>query len=139
MACDRGNQYRKRTVDIPIRGGGKCPKVKSSHRYQMQDCNTHPCVGDEICIAHQDLILNVDGSGSVNAESWSLVKNFTGELLKRYKSVYYGAGAVSIGVVLFGNGVIEEDGTISKAVLVSELTDVLDPVREGVAGMEKQK
>merc|ERR1719240_2600149 len=139
MACDSGNQYRSRSVDVPIRGGGKCPKVKSSHRFEVQDCNTHECVGDEICIAHQDLIINVDGSGSVNTESWALVKNFTGELLKRYKSVYYGDGAVSVGVVLFGNGVIEDDGTISKAVLVSELSDVLAPVREAVAAMEHQK
>jgi hypothetical protein len=105
----------------------------------MQDCNVHACVGDEICIAQQDLIINVDGSGSVNAESWNLVKNYTGELLKRYKAEYFGAGAMSIGVVLFGNGVIEEDGTISKAVLVSELVDVLEPVREAVGGMAHQK
>merc|ERR1719393_1152487 len=139
MACDRGNQYRVRKVDIPIRGGGKCPKPKSSHRYEMQDCNTHACIGDEICIANQDLILNVDGSGSVNAENWLLVKNFTGELLKRYQSKYYGDEAVSIGVVLFGNGVIEEDGTISKAVLVSELANDMAPAKEAVAAMAHQK
>jgi hypothetical protein len=75
----------------------------------------------------------------VNAESWNLVKNFTGELLKRYRAVYYGDGAVSIGVVLFGNGAIDEDGTISKAVLVNELVDELAPVREAVAAMAHQK
>merc|ERR1719160_947258 len=139
MACNRGNQYRVRKVDIPIRGGGKCPKPMSSHRHEMQDCNTHECIGDEICIALQDLIINVDGSGSVNEESWSLVKNFTGELLKRYKGVYYGDEAVRIGVTLFGNGVIESDGTISKAVLVSELADDLAAVKTAVAGMAHQK
>jgi hypothetical protein len=75
----------------------------------------------------------------VNTESWNLVKNYTGELLKRYRAVYYGDGAVNIGVVLFGNGVIEEDGTISKAVLVSELDDDLAAVRTAAAGMAHQR
>jgi len=105
----------------------------------MQDCNTHECVGDEICIAHQDLIINVDGSGSVNTESWALVKNFTGQLLKRYKSVYYGDQAVHIGLVLFGNGAIEEDGSISKAILVTELGKEMEAVKTAAAGMEHQR
>jgi len=139
MACDRGNQYRVRKVDIPIRGGGKCPKPKSSHRYEMQDCNAHACIGDEICIANQDLILNIDGSGSVNAENWLLITNFTGELLKRYQATYYHAPAVRLGVTLYGNGVIEADGTISKAILVSELVGseegAFAAVKEAVAKM----
>jgi hypothetical protein len=139
MACDGGDQKRVRNVDVPIRGGGKCPKRTSSRREEYQDCNTHACVGDEICIAKQDLILNIDGSGSVNEESWGYVKNFTGELLKRYRSVYYGDGAVNIGVSLFGNGVIETDGTISKAVLVSELVADIAAVKTAVAGMAHQK
>jgi len=108
-----------------------------------QDCNTHDCIGDEICIANQDLIVNVDGSGSVNAESWNLLKNFTGELLKRYQAEYFGAEAVRIGVALFGNGMIEDDGTISKAILVSELVGseagAFAAVKEAVAGMAHQK
>jgi hypothetical protein len=126
MACDTGNQYRVRKVDVPIRGEGKCPKPKSHFRYEMQDCNPMACVGDEICTAQQDLIISVDGSGSVSVESWDLVKNFTGEMLKRYKSQYFGLGAVSIGVIQFGNGVIEHDektgqAVISKALMVSDL------------------
>jgi hypothetical protein len=139
MACDNGNQYRKRTVDIPIRGNGKCPKPKSSHRLEDQSCNTHACVGDEICIARQDLVISVDGSGSVNQESWNLVVNFTGQLVKRYKAVYNYDDKMQIGVTLFGNGVIESDGTISKAILTKELTDDLGAVATKVAGMEHQK
>jgi hypothetical protein len=105
----------------------------------MQDCNTHECIGDEICIANQDLIISVDGSGSVNQENWNLVKNFTGELLKRYESKYYGDAAMRIGAVLFGNGVIEEDGTISKAVLLSELVEDMAAVKTAVADMAHQK
>jgi hypothetical protein len=139
MACSRGNQYRVRKVDIPIRGGGKCPKPKSSRRYELQDCNTHECIGDEICIAEQDLIINVDGSGSVNEENWKLVVNFTGELLKRYQDKYYGDAAMRVGVTLFGNGAIESSGEISKAILVNELSKDLATVRTEAAKMAHQK
>jgi len=98
-------------------------------------CNTMPCVGDEICIAQQDLILNIDASGSLNDEAWKLMKNFTAELLKRYRSTYYGQDQTHIGAVEFGNGAIEEDGTISKAKLISELTDTISSVETAVAGM----
>jgi len=105
----------------------------------MQDCNTHECVGDEVCIAEQDLIMNVDGSGSVNEENWKLIVNFTGELLKRYQDKYYGDAAMQIGIGLFGNGAIETDGTISKAILVHELSADLATVRTEAAAMAHQK
>jgi len=43
-----------------------------------------------------------------------------------------------VGIVLFGNGAIEEDGTISKAIVISELTGDLPAVEKAVAGMERQ-
>merc|ERR1719463_268247 len=63
VACGGGFQERWRRVRIPIRGNGKCPKSKSRIRYGIKDCNVHECVGDEICIAKQDLVLAIDGSG----------------------------------------------------------------------------
>jgi len=43
---------------------------------------------------------------------------------------------VQTGVVEFGNGVVQPDGTISKAELVSELTDNFASVSTAVAGMK---
>ena len=51
MACGGGIQERVRKVDIPIRANGKCPGPKHPDRFEMQQCNTQDCVGDEICIA----------------------------------------------------------------------------------------
>merc|ERR1719335_1784205 len=65
VACAGGFSERWRRVIIPIRGNGKCPKPKSRIRYGLKKCNTHPCIGDEVCIAKQDLILSVDSSGSL--------------------------------------------------------------------------
>jgi uncharacterized protein YegL len=128
-----------RKVDIPIRGEGRCPKALSSTRYQPQNCNTHQCTGDEICVAKQDLVIAVDGSGSIQAEGFKLLKNFTGELLKRYKVEYYGETTVQVGLIVFGNGEIQDDGSISKAVMLRELTTDLVATREAAAAMEHQK
>jgi hypothetical protein len=139
MACGGGNQARVRRVEIPIRGEGKCPTPKSATRLQNQECNAHECTGDEICIAKQDLIIAVDGSGSMKADGFKLVRNFTGELLKRYTTEYYAETTMQIGLVLFGNGVIEDDGSISKATLLRELTTDMAATKVAAAEMNHQK
>jgi uncharacterized protein YegL len=96
-------------------------------------------VGDEICVAQQDLVIAVDGSGSMKAGGFKLVKNFTGELLKRYKVEWHAETAMQIGLVLFGNGAIEEDGSISKATLLRELTTDLAATKDAAEAMEHQK
>jgi hypothetical protein len=63
------------------------------------------------------------GSGLVDAQSCEVgpVQYCDGQLLNRYLSAYYCDRAVSIGVGLYGRGVIESDGAICKVVPVSEL------------------
>ena len=41
------------------------PKGSSKIRYGLKKCNTHVGNGDEVCIAKQDLILAIVGSGSL--------------------------------------------------------------------------
>jgi hypothetical protein len=96
-------------------------------------------VGDERCVAKQDLVIAVDGSGSVHADGFKLVKNFTGELLRRYKVEWHAEVAMQIGLVVFGNGAIEDDGSISKAVLLRELSTDLQATKDAAAAMEHQK
>jgi hypothetical protein len=67
------------------------------------------------------------------------VTNFTGELLKRYKVEYHAETTMQIGLIVFGNGVIEDDGSISKAVLLRELSTDLTATREAAAAMQHQK
>ena len=54
MACDGGITERFRHVLAPTRGRGRCPTEKSWERFDDKSCNSHACVGDEICIAHRD-------------------------------------------------------------------------------------
>jgi len=140
MACGGGFHERFRHVVIPTRGFGKCPKETSRFRYGKGTCNEQECVGDEICIANQDLVVAVDGSGSLRAAGFDILKKFVKKLLARYQTEYFGSEAVKIGIVLFGNGVIMPDGkTVSPAILSQPLTFDMDAVVTTVADLPFKK
>jgi len=140
VACGTGFQNRAKHVLIPTRGFGKCPKEDGPERAAQQECNTQPCVGDEICIANQDLIIAIDGSGSVREDGFAILKNYALDLLSKYHSEYYGAGAMKIGIIEFGNGIIMDDGvTVSPAMNVHTLSADLTAVKTSVEGMVQKK
>jgi hypothetical protein len=140
MACGGGFHERFRHVAIPTRGFGKCPKATSRIRYGKGSCNEQECVGDEICIAHQDLVVAIDGSGSLRDSGFGILKKFVKKLLSRYETEYFGDEAVKIGIVLFGNGVIMPDGkTVSPAILSQPLTFDLAAVEAAVDGLPFKK
>jgi uncharacterized protein YegL len=122
-------------VIIPIRGNGKCPKVKSKIRYGLKKCNTHKCTGDEVCVAKQDLILSIDGSGSLRKKGFKTLKGFVAKLADRYKGEYYGFKDMQIGIVQFGNGRILDDGTIADAKDILPLSSDMAKVKKAVKGL----
>merc|ERR1719506_3383301 len=106
----------------PIRGFGKCPTAESNYRYAKSGCNEQRCNGDEMCVAKQDLVIAIDGSGSIRDGGFAILKKFVGKLLARYRTEFWGADAVKVGIVLFGNGVIMPDGkSVSPAILAQPL------------------
>jgi hypothetical protein len=140
MACGGGEHERFRNVVVPNRGFGKCPRATSTYRYSKGSCNEQKCAGDEICIAHQDLVVAVDGSGSVRASGFDILKKFVEKLLARYQTEYFGSEAVKIGIVLFGNGVIMPDGkTVSPAILSQPLTFDMNAVVTAVKDLPFKK
>jgi hypothetical protein len=136
QACNGGFTRRWRHVDVPVRAQGTCPEKMNPDRFNVKDCNLHPCVGDEVCIANMDLIIALDGSGSHREPGYDVLKSFAVMLVGRMKSAKYGHGATNVGVVQFGNGKIEkkkddagkEIDVISAGKLVSELSDDLEVV-----------
>merc|ERR1719240_2530069 len=139
VACGGGFSERWRRVTIPIRGNGKCPKRSSKIRYGIKKCNTHECSGDEVCIAKQDLVLAIDGSGSIGEDGFKILKNFAAGLVDKYKGQYYGYEDMRIGVAQFGNGEILDDGTVSDALLIQPLSNDIGKVRKAVEGLEYKK
>lgn len=136
MACGGGWQNRVKHVLIPIRGAGKCPTETNPERYEKQQCNTHPCAGDEICVAKQDLIIAVDGSGSLTEDGFDTLKSFTKTLLSKYQAQYREEKRMRIGLISFGNGELigDSDRTVAPAIAVSFLTNNFDESSEGLQG-----
>merc|ERR1740115_709782 len=106
VACGGGMQSRAKHVLIPTRGFGRCPKETARRRFRERQCNQQDCVGDEICVANQDLIIAIDSSGSVREDGFNILKNYVLELITKYEATYFGASAMQVGVVEFGNGII---------------------------------
>jgi len=143
MACSGGITNRIKKVVIPIRGQGKCPTKDSPPRFEKEKCNNQDCVGDEICIAKQDLVIALDASGSLREKGYDIVRGFAVNLTKRYKSKYFGAPAIKMGVALFGNGhLIELAGggtTIKPAINLQPLTFDLEEVGTKIKETEWQR
>merc|ERR1719181_168137 len=135
VACGGGLSERVRKVLIPIRGNGKCPKSKSRIRHGIKRCNSHRCRGDEVCIAKQDLILSIDGSGSLRESGFKILKSFVAELVKKYRGDKFGVRDQQIGIVQFGNGQILKDGTIADAKDILPLTNDMKKVAKAVDGL----
>lgn len=139
MACGGGIQNRIKKVTIPIRGAGKCPAKKHPDRFEEQECNAQACVGDEICIAKQDLVIALDGSGSLKESGFEILRDLAANLTGRYESKYYGMTDTLLGVVAFGNGHVMADGSVAPALTVQGLTGDMALVKEKIEALEWQK
>lgn len=139
MACSGGLQARIKSVLIPIRGMGKCPTRRSADRLEEQICNAQDCVGDEICVAQQDLIIAIDSSGSLRESGSDTLRDFAATFAQRLSGQYYGSEAMKVGIVQFGNGAIEADGTIAKAINVQPLTGDIGAVQAAIESLTWQK
>jgi len=142
-ACGGGMTERSKKVVIPIRGQGKCPKKRSRRRYQKKKCNTQKCVGDEICIAKQDLVIALDASGSLREKGYKVVKAFAETVTTKYQPKYFGEPAIKMGVALFGNGKLVDMAsggtTIEPAINLQELTFDFEEVRKKIKETEWQR
>jgi len=79
MACNVGFQEQFRHVETPAMGNGKCPGDRSSSRYEKQSCNTQDCVGDEVCVAEQDIFVYVDSSAKSKILTKAYQELFVGD------------------------------------------------------------
>lgn len=101
-ACDGGFVMRQRHVVRAPRGQGHCPEAYTAARAQFMQCNTHKCkpkTGDVLqCRSKLDVILLLDGSGSLGTEGWEKTKTAAQKLVKAFQM---GADNAQIATLVF--------------------------------------
>merc|ERR1719367_2251197 len=136
MACNGGMKTKHKKVLVATEGDGECPGPKAWPRYREEGCNDQRCTGDEVCTAMQDLVIALDGSGSVRQDGFETLRNFAVNLTKSYRGLWEGTKRMQLGAVAFGNGdlIAPTDGssemTIKQAIEVHGLTTHMEYVRQ---------
>jgi len=89
-ACNKGSSRRMRGVAEPERGTGTCPDPQSEERLQFRPCNdiacstviTDPSRSILMCDSKVDIVLLLDGSGSIGSYGWYYTRIFGYYFLK---------------------------------------------------------
>merc|ERR1719311_739323 len=110
--CDGGLQERFRHISEPPVGQGTCPESLSEERSEYLECNTQLCIpfgtspntplhcGSASHPVKQDIVILLDGSGSLGEAGWEAVKTAGVALANSfYKDEEAGA---KVAVELFG-------------------------------------
>lgn len=83
--CGGGRRTRVKTVITNAEGFGKCPAFYDQTRYEPSDCNTQRCpttAEPMTCYTKVDVVLLVDGSGSMGADGWRSVVHGSAKLAR---------------------------------------------------------
>merc|ERR1719352_144632 len=122
--CDTGVTFQTKSV---IKAGGPegyCPEWYDEERMQAAYCNTMDCPQDLVCTAQLDMLVLVDGSGSVNwyGPGFENERSFTKKL---FELMSFGAEGAKAGVILFS----------WEAELISSMTTDQQALLDAVDGM----
>merc|ERR1719353_305040 len=122
--CDTGVTFQSKGVMKPGGPEGYCPEWYDEERMQGAYCNTMECPQDLVCKAQIDMLILVDGSGSVNwyGPGFENEREFTVNL---FNLMAFGDAGAKAGVILFS----------WEAELVSPMTTDQTALVEAVEGM----
>jgi hypothetical protein len=123
-ACDWGYQLRFRDVAEEAGPTGECPESHEWDRLQAQWCNEFYCPPDLTCAAKLDMVIMVDGSGSVewSPGGFQQEKDFA---IHMFNLLEFGDEASKAGVVLFSWA----------SELIADMTTDREDLRTKVNGM----
>jgi len=87
--CDGGTQRRTKTIKTPKTGAGKCWEADDDERLEFKDCNDFECsdildgTGRDTlsCISKVDVVILLDGSGSLGSRGWRASKVVASKLI----------------------------------------------------------
>merc|ERR1719272_2826316 len=69
--CDGGTMKRQRFVKHVAEGDGKCASSWDTKRLQYKNCAMKRCTGNLECNRTLDIVLLIDGSGSLGKRGWA--------------------------------------------------------------------
>jgi len=122
-ACDGGIYTRTKEVAIPLKGAGFCESEESPKRFMELPCNPQPCPPNLACSSRLDLMLLLDGSGSVRRKGFRRTRIFARNMIRR---IDLGEDRAKVGVIMFSK----------KITLVSPMTFDKDALVTGINGMK---
>merc|ERR1719313_2842116 len=98
--CDTGITIQTKGVMKPGGPQGQCWEWWEEERMQEAYCNDFPCPADLVCTAQLDMLVLLDGSGSVNwyGPGFEQERSFTKKL---FELMSFGATGAKAGVILF--------------------------------------
>jgi len=149
-ACDRGHRHRLRFVQTAAIGSGECPAEYSTERYVEEECNAEPCIVEASltepmkCTAKVDVVVLVDGSGSLGDNAFAAEQAF----VKNFGKSLEGAEA-RMGIILFSGPrtwgqyfACSEDPNMSLSDAMLKDTcglEVVSPLTSEIAGLIADK
>merc|ERR1719453_1126971 len=105
-ACNGGFQMQKKTVVQPSKGDGQCPPP-SMQTEQYRKCNVKACAKKDLkCNSKLDVVVLLDGSGSVGTNGFDLTKKFAEKFVAAFNM---GQELAQMAVVLYSGPKTYED------------------------------
>jgi len=122
--CDTGITVQTKGVMKPGGPQGQCWEWWEEERMQEAYCNDFPCPSDLVCTAQLDMLVLLDGSGSVNwyGPGFEQERSFTKKL---FELMSFGETGAKAGVILFS----------WEAELISPMTTDQAALLDAVEGM----
>merc|ERR1719487_2046097 len=137
QACDGGFESRRKPVLQAEIGAGRCPAKDSGERLDRKQCNQNKCVGDEMCTSKLDLVIAIDGSGSMTETGFSVLRTFAEKFVRRLKG---SEDMVRAGVVQFGNGALDPSKqVVSDAIASLPLSTDMSQAASTISGLGFQQ
>jgi len=96
--CNGGIEVRRKPELTPALGTGFCAHPDSDERFEDRPCNDEPCPNNLVCNGDLDVMMLMDGSGSVGAKGFEFEKLFMEDFVSRFNM---GDGTAKIGLILF--------------------------------------
>jgi hypothetical protein len=149
--CDGGTRKREKFIKNEPEGAGECPDEWSVKRLQYKECNMKRCKTASkemplVCNKSADVVLLLDGSGSLGKKGWKAEM----KAAKLFVDAFAGSGKANMAVILYSGprtwgGVKHCTGKTNKKVdietfckikTVTHFTEDLAKVKQLITGLE---